>query len=601
MSTSVKTELIYEEQPYSEVENDVDEKRLVALYQIDTINFSWFHIRTCIVAGIGFFTDAYDLFVINLVSTMLGVTYFSNGTNHSVPSTIDLGLKVSAAVGTLFGQLIFGVLADRYGRKQACPLSGTSYTISVHGSITIWRFFLGIGIGGDYPMSAVITSEFATTARRGAMMAAVFAMQGFGILSAGVFSVLILSIYKTSIQDDKQNVDYVWRIVTIIGIIPAFIGLYFRLTIPESPRYTMDIEGNIGRAANDIQFVTRKSSIVEEYQDDPRLFAKPPPHNWENFKAYFGQWKNAKVLIGTSVSWFVLDIAFYGIGLNNGIILNAIGFATSDDPFKILWNVAVGNIIITMLGTVPGYWFTVFLIDTLGRKFIQLMGFAILTVIFIVLGFGYNVLKEQSPTFFIILFSAAQFFQNFGPNSTTFIVPGEVFPTRYRSTGHGIAAASGKFGAIIGQVGFLKLKDRGGPNKWVDRLILIFAAFMFTGFLFTFLIPETKGKTLEELSNEEQKNFLKGKKRKDESEEEHNEVIMMYKPRQMKKHYEHDDDDYENENNRNHHKTAIVEKSPVSTNTTETHVTEEQRTSNLKSRNYNNKPPISTKLHILTD
>lgn len=59
---------------------------------------------------------------------------------------------------------------------------------------------------------------------------------------------------------------------------------------------------------------------------------------------------------------------------------------------------------------------------------------------------------------------------NFGPNTTTFVIPGEIFPTRYRSTADGISAASGKLGAIVTQVGFSKLKDRGGPNKWIGHM-----------------------------------------------------------------------------------------------------------------------------------
>lgn len=100
-------------------------------------------------------------------------------------------------------------------------------------------------------------------------------------------------------------------------------------------------------------------------------------------------------------------------------------------------------------------------------------------------------------------------FQNFGPNATTFIIPGEVFPTRYRSTGHGISAASGKLGAIVAQVGFINLKDIGGPNMFVSKLILVFAGFMFIGIWTTLLIPETMNQSLEELSNEEQIGFVK--------------------------------------------------------------------------------------------
>lgn len=90
-----------------------------------------------------------------------------------------------------------------------------------------------------------------------------------------------------------------------------------------------------------------------------------------------------------------------------------------------------------------------FLIDKMGRKAIQLLGFAILTVLFVILGFAYDQIKNSSIVVFIIIFVLAQFFQNFGPNTTTFIIPGEVFPTKYRSTAHGISAALGKLGAIV--------------------------------------------------------------------------------------------------------------------------------------------------------
>jgi len=203
------------------------------------------------------------------------------------------------------------------------------------------------------------------------------------------------------------------------------------------------------------------------------------------------------------VTWFALDVAFYGINLNNSVILTAIGFSGSGTPYEVLNRNAIGNIIIALLGTVPGYWVTVFTVDRIGRKRIQLMGFGILTVLFLVLGFGYGAILEASVTLFIVIFTLAQFFQNFGPNATTFVLPGEVFPTRFRSTAHGISAASGKLGAILAQVGFSQLKDIGGKNAFMDKLLIIFAAFMFVGLVFTFLVPETMGKSLEEIEAEQ--------------------------------------------------------------------------------------------------
>ena len=71
---------------------------------------------------------------------------------------------------------------------------------------------------------------------------------------------------------------------------------------------------------------------------------------------------------------------------------------------------------------------------------------------------------------FVFLYCLANFFQNFGPNVTTFVVPGEAFPTRYRSTAHGISAASGKLGAVVAQVGFARLSDIGGKNKFLNHM-----------------------------------------------------------------------------------------------------------------------------------
>ncbi|KAF0424699.1 phosphate transporter [Gigaspora margarita] len=394
-------------------------------------------------------------------------------------------------------------------------LSANSYAISLWGALMFWRVILGIGIGGDYPLSAVITSEFATKKRRGAMMAAVFSMQGFGILTAAVISVVTLALYKDLIYQDQRYVDHVWRIVVGFGVVPGVVALYFRLTIPETPRYTMDVLKDIEKGSRDIDGVlsNRKN---EKDKGKPNSSIEIPRATFKDFIKYFSKWPNSKVLIGTSVSWFVLDVAFYGIGLNNAIILEAIGFASSTDIYISLWNMSVGNIIITMLGTVPGYWFTVFLVDKWGRIKIQLMGFTILTILFLILGIAYNQILNLSMPLFITIFTLCQLFQNFGPNATTFIIPGEVFPTRYRSTGHGISAASGKLGAIVAQIGFINLKDIGGRNMFMNRLILIFAVFMFIGIWTTLLIPETMNLSLEELSNEDQIGFIKKAKVKED-------------------------------------------------------------------------------------
>lgn len=198
--------------------------------------------------------------------------------------------------------------------------------------------------------------------------------------------------------------------------------------------------------------------------------------------------------------------AFYGLGLNNSVILNAIGWTGGKNVYETFYRNAVGNLILIVAGAIPGYWVTVATVDTIGRKPIQLAGFIILTVLFIIIGFAYEPLKH-SHNGLLALYTLAQLFFNFGPNATTFIVPGECFPTRYRSTSHGISAASGKIGAIIAQCVFGPLVHRGATRSaespWLNHVMQIFALFMFCGVLTSLLIPETKRKTLETLSGEE--------------------------------------------------------------------------------------------------
>ncbi|KAF5359520.1 hypothetical protein D9756_003148 [Leucocoprinus leucothites] len=515
---------------------DMDKSRRAALAEVDNAKFSWFHAKVCIVAGVGFFTDAYDIFAINIASTMLGYVYGKGG---ALNTNQDLGVKVATPVGNLFGQLLFGWLADVLGRKRmygvelmimivatfAQALSGHAPSVNIIGAIIVWRFILGVGIGGDYPLSSVISSEFAATRIRGRMMTTVFANQGWGNFCACLVALIVTAAYRHAIVNDTivngnlDSIDPLWRLLIGLGCVPGVIALYFRLTIPETPRFTMDIERNILQATADIKAVMAGGSggaddeIIVQRADVPKA-------SWSDFINHFGKWENGKVLLGTAYSWFALDIAFYGLGLNSSIILQTINFGgkTTPDPqgvYKNLSNICIGNLVLSVAGLIPGYWATFLFVDSWGRKPIQLMGFSVLTVLFIIMGFAYDKLNATAPAqkAFVFLYCLANFFQNFGPNTTTFIVPGEVFPTRYRSTGHGISAASGKLGAIVAQVGFARLRNIGGPNRFVQHILEIFALFMLTGIFSTLLIPETKQKTLEELSNEDQDGFIRGPSR----------------------------------------------------------------------------------------
>lgn len=183
-----------------------------------------------------------------------------------------------------------------------------------------------------------------------------------------------------------------------------------------------------------------------------------------------------------------------------------IGYSTDNaaTTYEYMYNTAVGNLIIVLAGAVPGYWVTVATVDSLGRKTIQLGGFAILTVLFIVMGSAYDKISANG---LLAIYVLAQFFFNFGPNATTFIVPGECFPTRYRSTSNGISAASGKIGSIIGQGAIAPLRTHGATSDaaspWMGHVFQIYALFTLLGCFSSLLIKETKRKTLEDLADDD--------------------------------------------------------------------------------------------------
>ncbi|KAM6493753.1 inorganic phosphate transporter [Amanita muscaria] len=510
----------------------LDERRMAALAEVDNAKFSRFHFKVCMVAGVGFFTDSYDIFAINIASIMLGYVYA--GSAGLSPSQ-DLGVKVATPVGTLVGQLLFGWLADRLGRKRmygfelmimivatfAQALSGNADAVNIIGALVVWRFIMGVGVGGDYPLSAVISSEFSSTHIRGRLITAVFAFQGWGNFASSLVSLILVTAYKSQLLSETTAkpiaIDYMWRLLIGLGCVPAVVALYFRLTIPETPRFTMDIERNIDQATADIIGALRHQDV--DYDPDNIRRVAAPKASWSDFSQHFRKWENFKLLFGAAYSWFALDISYFGLGLNSAIILSAVGFGSPDPKvtgtfkyYQNLYNVSVGNLILSVAGLIPGYWASFLVIDSWGRRPIQLMGFSILTAIFTVMGFGYNAMiaTPAGTKVFIFLYCLANFFQNFGPNVTTFVIPGEAFPTRYRSTGHGICAASGKLGAIVIQVVFAQLKNIGGTNAFLPHILEIFAFFMITGVCSTLLLPETKGKSLEELSNENQDGFVQG-------------------------------------------------------------------------------------------
>ena len=140
-------------------------------------------------------------------------------------------------------------------------------------------------------------------------------------------SLITLLAFCSAILSDLQNLDYVWRIILGVGTIPGTIVLYFRLTILETQRFVIDVQGNVEKATNNIRLALKHGKYVKEDEKDSEYrISTVQRATWKDFKHYFGKWENGKILLGTSVNWFTHDVAYYGVRLNNAIILESIGF-----------------------------------------------------------------------------------------------------------------------------------------------------------------------------------------------------------------------------------------------------------------------------------
>ncbi len=427
--------------------------------------------KIMLISGMGFFTDAYDLFIIGVVMTMLKGLW-------SVGKVEEGLVESTALLASALGALLFGRVADMLGRKR---IYGVEVLVLAAGAIgcalspNIWwliglRFILGIGIGGDYPVSATIMSEYSAKASRGMMVTLVFAMQAAGLIVGPLFASGLLAA--------KVPTDIAWRILVAFGALPALAVYSARRHLKETPRFLHaagheeDERGNIIKAKH---YDEKKHSISF----------------WDGFHRLVNDNRLLSRLVGASAAWFLMDFAYYGNTVSSPLVLQSLG------AHDTLLHKTMTQLVIFVIFAAPGYAVAALTMDKLGRKTIQVLGFLMMTIAFGAMALIPNLEKQVLP--FVIIYGISFFFTEFGPNATTFVYPSEIFPVRVRTTGHGIAAAMGKLGGFVGVFTFPFLLRWHGLLSAESSAAIVSAL----GALVTiFLLPETKGKSLEELASE---------------------------------------------------------------------------------------------------
>ena len=414
--------------------------------------------RALLVSGMGFFTDAYDLFVISIVSTLLKTEWQLN--------TGQLALLNAVMLGAAFlGALVFGRVADKIGRTKVYWMSAALMVIAAVGSalapslavLVAFRFLLGFGVGGDYPVSAVLMSEYADHRNRGRMVGLVFSAQAVGLVVGPLIALALLG--------GGGGPGATWRILLGLGAIPAAAAVWLRRKMPEPPRFQ-------AKAASPAQ---------------PRAQAADEA---VGLRAFLVSRRLLVLLIGTAGCWFLLDYAYYGNTISTPQIIELIAPHASQTT-----TIAI-QLAIFVVAAVPGYVLAIATMDRIGHRRLQLTGFILMGACFAVIGLVPGMTTAVVP--FLLVYGISYFFTEFGPNVTTFVLPGELFSTRVRATGHGISAGIGKLGAFIGVFLFPVLQHSLG----LRGTLLLTAGVSALGALLTLVLPEPAGRSLEEISGE---------------------------------------------------------------------------------------------------
>ncbi|HEX8964841.1 MAG TPA: MFS transporter [Patescibacteria group bacterium] len=442
---------------------------------LDEAPLSVFHFKALFTSGMGFFTDAYDLFIIGIAVVLIKEQWHLNTTQVSLLGSATL-------LATLLGAFVFGRIADLMGRKAVYGLEATIMAVAAIASafapnfywLVLFRFLLGLGIGGDYPVSAVIMSEYSNRVNRGFLVSLVFSMQALGLV---IGPMVALTLLVSGISHDLA-----WRIMLGLGALPAIAVIQLRRSMPESPRFVARVKGDLSKAVETIHHYS--AGIVQASKEEYGPTIK------RSFKSFITRKRNLLMILGTAGSWFLLDYAYYGNTISTPLILKTVA------PGSDIIRTAAWTLIIFAIAALPGYAFAFFKIDHIGHKRLQWIGFIAMGICFFIIGIVPGLTEAIVP--FLILYGLSYFFTEFGPNVTTFVIPTEVFSITDRSTGHGIAAGIGKLGAFLGVFIFPMLTAKFA----LSGTLLISSVAAFLGALATTVLPETSRRSLDEVSEE---------------------------------------------------------------------------------------------------
>ncbi|KAK0648710.1 major facilitator superfamily domain-containing protein [Cercophora newfieldiana] len=481
--------------------------------------------RLWFVGASGFLATGYSFFASNVSKPVLYYVYPPCG---RLSSNAGMVMDELTLVGAAIGMVGAGVLADLYGRKklygfelalliiatlglieasegfQSQRSDGSSdRTMDIYSWLAWWQFWLGVAIGAEHPLVAIITAEWVRTKSRGRMLAAVFAAQPVARLAAyGVGLAVLKGVSSANglspdAADDgevwKHVADQVWRWVRGFAILPALVAVGFRFTIPESPLYYADIVRDTIRGLKDMADIYRDKKgpkSAAKTTDDESLTAYERYRKWRtNGIATLRTKVAGQNLVRLSLLWVLTDIAWYCLALespsamatlwadpsattattpsaadSNPLTTNGTScpefLSWRSDPtnpstsvYRELERSATRFMLVVSIGSILGSLALMIVINRVHRRVLLMTTCCALAALFAVSG---SVLlgtraspSPESRIAIDVLFGLMHFLFVLGPRTLVLIMGVELFPTVYRGTFYGLAAAAAKVGAIV--------------------------------------------------------------------------------------------------------------------------------------------------------
>lgn len=430
-----------------------------------------------VVASLAGFLFGFDTVVISGANLPIKALWHTSEWFHGI------FIMSMALWGTVVGALIAGMPTDRWGRKKTLFWIGVLYFVSAVGSalasdpysFSFFRFIGGLGVGVSSIAAPTYIAEISSATNRGRLGI----LYQFNI----VLGILVAFISNYLLQGIGGDND--WRWMLGVEAIPALIYTLWVLAIPESPRWLITNRGDVQEAKNVLRLLT--TSVQESKTMIENIHQEQAKVQGDASGVFSAKYKKPLVLAFLIAFFNQLSGINFILYYAPEILLKA-GFGSSDSLFS---SIAIGlvNLVFTFVGML--------LIDKAGRKRLMYTGSTGYIISLFMVSFGFYSGADASFTLlFILVFIASH---AIGQGAVIWVFISEIFPNKVRA--YGQAWGSGThwvFAALITLFGSVLIN---AFKPWVA--FAFFGFFMILQLLYVyFLMPETKGKSLEELEGE---------------------------------------------------------------------------------------------------